>query len=131
MRLKEPSERLSKREEPKLVISTKSLKELDEAMENTRRIQETQREESKSVMGKALSRRLAREAAEAEVVRSTASNTSDVERAKSEVVRRKDSGSSELSLSSSVGPSTPEKSRFLLAAETSVRQRRRQLLCLG
>ena len=32
LRLKEPSERLSKREEPKLVISTESLKELDEAM---------------------------------------------------------------------------------------------------
>ena len=57
LRLKEPSERLSKREEPKLVISTKSLNELDEAMENTRRIQETQREESKSAIGKALSRR--------------------------------------------------------------------------
>ena len=80
--LKEPSERQSEREEPKLVISTKSLKELDEAMENTRRIQETKREESKSAMGKALSRRPAREAAEAEVVRSAASKMSDAERAK-------------------------------------------------
>ena len=59
-RLKKPSERLIKREEPKLVISTKLLQELEEAMENTRMIQETQREESKSVIGKALSRRPAR-----------------------------------------------------------------------
>ena len=109
--------------EPKLVISTKSLKELDEAMKNTRRIQETQREESKSAMGKAMSRRPAREAAKAEVVMSAASKISDAERAKSEVVRRTDSESSEVSPSSSVGPSTPEKSRSLIAAETSARQR--------
>ena len=89
MRLKEPSERLSNREEPKLVISTKSLKELDEAMENTRRIQETQREESKSAIAKALLRRLARESAEAEVVRNATSKISDAQRDKSKVVRRK------------------------------------------
>ena len=59
-----------------MVISPKLLKELEEAMENTRRIQETQREESKSAMGKALPRRPAREAAEVEVVRSAASNIS-------------------------------------------------------
>ena len=41
LRLKEPSERLSEREGPKLVISTKLLKKLEEAMENTRRIQAT------------------------------------------------------------------------------------------
>ena len=74
-------------------------------------------------MGKALSRRLAHEAAEKEVVRSAASNISGAERAKSEVVRRKDSESGEGSPSSSVGPSTPKKSRSLLAAETSARQR--------
>ena len=123
MRLKEPSERLSKREESKLVISNKLLKELEEAMENTRRIQETQREESKSVMVKALPMRLAREAPETEDVRSAASKISDAERAKSEVVRGKDSESSEVSPSSSVGPSTPEKSRSLIAAEISARQR--------
>ena len=76
LRLKEPIERLSKREEPTLVISTKLLQELKEAMENTRMIQETQREESKSVIGKALSRRPAREAAEPDVVRSAASKIS-------------------------------------------------------
>ena len=81
MRLKEPSERLSKREETKLVISTMLLNELEEAMKNTRRTQETQREESKCVMGKALSRRLAREAAEAEDVRSAAIKISDAKRA--------------------------------------------------
>ena len=41
LRLKEPSERLSKRKEPKLAMSIKLLKELEEAMLNTRRIQET------------------------------------------------------------------------------------------
>ena len=75
-------------------------------MENTRRILETRREESKSAMGKALSRRPAREVADAEVVSSAGSKISDAERAKSEVVRRKDSESSECSPSSSVGPST-------------------------
>ena len=64
------------------MISTKLLKELEEAMKNTRRIQEIQQEESISVLGQAMSRRLVREAAEAEDVRSASSKISDAERAK-------------------------------------------------
>ena len=75
-----------------------------------------------SAMEKALSRRLAREAAESEVVRSAASKISYAERAKSDVVRQKDSEPSEVSPSTSVGPATPEKSSILLTAETVARE---------